>query len=124
VYHFNDMEILCKTGQEPHASLSLTVQGETQMVDASGAGPVDAVFKAIEKIAQSGADLKLYSVNAITAGTEAQADVTVRLESNGHIVNGVGSDIDVVAASAKAYVHALNLLATGKHRSHPQREGV
>ncbi|MFT6386965.1 MAG: 2-isopropylmalate synthase [Cellvibrionaceae bacterium] len=120
VYQFDELEVSCKTGQEPRADLRLHVQGEAQAVTANGAGPVDAVFKAIEKIAQSGADLKLYSVNAITAGTEAQADVTVRLESDGKIVNGVGSDIDVIAASAKAYVHALNLLATGKHRAHPQ----
>ena len=121
VYQFNDMEIFCKTGQKPHTNLRLTVQGEPKVVESTGAGPVDAVFKAIEKIAQSGAELKLYSVNAITEGTEAQADVTVRLAANNHIVNGVGSDIDVVTASAKAYVHALNLLATGKHKSHPQR---
>ena len=124
VYQFNDMEILCKTGQQPQATLQLSVQGKAQEVSATGAGPVDAVFKAIEQVANSGADLKLYSVNAITAGTEAQADVTVRLASNGYMVNGVGADIDVIAASAKAYIHALNLLATGKHRSHPQREGV
>ncbi len=124
VYQFEGMEMLCKTGQEPTATLSLIVQGEAQTVTASGAGPVDAVFKAIESVAQSGADLQLYSVNAITSGTEAQADVTVRLDSNGHIVNGVGADIDVIAASAKAYVHALNLLATGKHKAHPQHHGV
>lgn len=121
VYQFDTLEIACKTGAQPRADLTLQVQGDTQTVTAEGAGPVDAVFKAIEKVAQSGADLQLYSVNAITAGTEAQADVTVRLESNGKIVNGVGSDIDVIAASAKAYIHALNLLATGKHRAHPQR---
>ena len=121
VYQFESMEITCKTGQQPQASLHLIVQGEAKAVESTGAGPVDAVFKAIEKVAQSGGKLLLYSVNAITQGTEAQADVTVRLEANDHIVNGVGSDIDVVAASAKAYVHALNLLATGKHRSHPQR---
>ncbi len=124
VYQFENMEILCKTGQPPQANLHIQVQGDQQTVSAEGAGPVDAVFKAIEKVANSGADLKLYSVNAITAGTEAQADVTVRLESNGNIVNGVGADIDVIAASAKAYIHALNLLATGKHKAHPQREGV
>jgi 2-isopropylmalate synthase len=121
VYQYDKLEILCKTGQQPQATINLKVQGEAQSVTAYGAGPVDAVFKAIEKIANSSAELKLYSVNAITEGTEAQADVTVRLESNGHIVNGVGADIDVIAASAKAYVHALNLLATGKHRAHPQR---
>ena len=124
VYQFDDMEIICKTGQQPQANLQLRFQGKPQAVTATGAGPVDAVFKGIEQVANSGADLQLYSVNAITAGTEAQADVTVRLEVNGHIVNGVGADIDVIAASAKAYVNALNLLAAGKHRSHPQHEGV
>ncbi len=124
IYQFENMEILCKTGQSPHANLQLVVDGKATMTESDGAGPVDAVFKAIEKVAQSEADLKLYSVNAITAGTEAQADVTVRLESEGHIVNGVGADIDVVAASAKAYVQALNLLAAGKHKTHPQREGI
>ncbi|MFT6791876.1 MAG: 2-isopropylmalate synthase, partial [Cellvibrionaceae bacterium] len=121
IYQFKNMEVLCKTGHKPRASLSLLVRGEVQSVESSGSGPVDAVFKAIEKVARSGADLKLYSVNAITEGTEAQADVTVRLEHNGDIVNGVGSDTDVVAASAKAYLYALSLLAVGKHRSHPQR---
>jgi 2-isopropylmalate synthase len=124
VYQFENMEILCKTGQKPHASLKLSIAGEQKNTDAEGAGPVDAVFKAIEKLANSQAVLKLYSVNAITAGTEAQADVTVRLELKGNIVNGVGADIDVVAASAKAYVHALNLLTAGRHKTHPQREGI
>jgi len=123
-YQFENMEIRCKTGQNPHANLQLIVNGEVTVTESDGAGPVDAVFKAIEKVAHSKADLTLYSVNAITSGTEAQADVTVRLESEGHIVNGVGADIDVVAASAKAYVQALNLLATGKHKTHPQREGI
>jgi 2-isopropylmalate synthase len=124
VYQFESMEILCKTGQKPHASLKLSIAGEQKNTDAEGAGPVDAVFKAIEKLANSQAVLKLYSVNAITAGTEAQADVAVRLELKGNIVNGVGADIDVIAASAKAYVHALNLLTAGRHKTHPQREGI
>jgi 2-isopropylmalate synthase len=123
-YQFENMEVLCKTGQKSHGSLKLTIEGEQKTSDAEGAGPVDAIFKAIEKLAKSQAVLKLYSVNAITAGTEAQADVTVRLEYKGNIVNGVGADIDVVAASAKAYIHALNLLATNKHKTHPQREGI
>lgn len=121
---FASMEINCKTGEQPNASLVLVVDGEEQTVSANGSGPVDAVFKAIESQANSGADLKLYSVNAITAGTEAQADVTVRLEHEGNIVNGVGADIDVIAASAKAYIHALNLLSSDVYKAHPQREGV
>ncbi len=123
VYQFQSLGVVSKTNQIPEASICLLVRGEQQVATANGSGPVDATFKAIEKIAQSGAELKLYSVNAITEGTEAQADVTVRLELGGVLVNGVGADIDVIAASARAYVHALNLLAQG-YRAHPQHEGV
>ena len=75
-----------------------------------GTGPVDATFKAIESIAASGAQLLLYSVNAITTGTDAQGEVTVRLAKAGRIVNGNGADTDIVIASAKAYLNALNKL--------------
>jgi 2-isopropylmalate synthase len=123
-YQFARMELICKTGDAPTATLVLTVDSQEKTVTANGSGPVDAAFKAIELQANSGANLTLYSVNAITAGTEAQADVTVRLERDGTIVNGVGADIDVIAASVKAYIHALNLLSSGVHKSHPQRQGV
>ncbi len=123
-YKFTRMELVCKTGEQPQATIVMTVDGTEKSLTANGSGPVDAAFKAIESEANSGTDLKLYSVNAITAGTEAQADVTVRLEYGGNIVNGVGADIDVIAASAKAYIHALNLLSSDVHRSHPQREGI
>ncbi|GAA6152532.1 2-isopropylmalate synthase [Pseudoteredinibacter isoporae] len=118
-YGFEAMEISCKTGQAPHAKLAIRVGEQIIETDSEGSGPVDAVFKAIEKQFQSGADLLLYSVNAITQGTEAVGDVTVRLERNGQLVNGVGADTDVVAASAKAYLQALNMLESGV-RSHPQ----
>ncbi|MBX2807529.1 MAG: 2-isopropylmalate synthase [Cellvibrionaceae bacterium] len=124
VYTFDNMEVICKTGEQPQAKVHLSLHGQKQITAALGAGPVDAAFKALEKVAHSGAELKLYSVNAITAGTEAQADVTVRLDAGGYIVNGVGADIDVIAASVKAYIHALNLLLAGKHRAHPQHQGV
>jgi LeuA allosteric (dimerisation) domain. len=81
---------------------------------------VDAVFKAIEKLAHSGANLQLYSVNAITTGSDSQGEVTVRLEKGGRIVNGQGADTDILAASAKAYLNALNLLES-PDRVHPQR---
>ena len=123
-YKFSRMEIICKTSDQPQATITMDVDGSEHEITSTGSGPVDAVFKAIESYVQSGADLKLYSVNAITAGTEAQADVTVRLERGGQIVNGVGADIDVIAASAKAYIHALNLLTSGVQKAHPQHEGV
>jgi 2-isopropylmalate synthase len=86
--------------------------GSTEFTAQSdGNGPVDASLKAIESRVQSGAELLLYSVNAITSGsTESQGEVTVRLQLGGRVVNGVGSDPDIVVASAKAYLAALNKL--------------
>lgn len=124
VYAFEALEVACKTGVKPHARLTIQKSGNELATESEGSGPVDAAFKAIEKVAASGADLELYSVNAITAGTEAQGDVTVRLARDGQIVNGVGADTDIVAASAKAYLHALNLLESGRAKAHPQHEGV
>jgi len=119
-----DMEVCSKTGTKPVAKLAMQVRGEDKAAEAEGSGPVDAAYKAIESVAQSGADLLLYSVNAITQGTDSQGEVTVRLERDGHIVNGIGSDTDIVAASVKAYLHALNMLVSRSERSHPQRDGV
>lgn len=123
-YQLGEMEVICKTGINPYAKLVIVVNGVNQTSEASGSGPVDATFKAIENVIKSGAHLQLYSVNAITEGTDSQGDVTVRLEKNGVIVNGVGADTDIVTASAKAYLHALNLLHSRSEKSHPQRDGV
>ena len=122
-YRLVSMEVISKTGRSPHAQLTVRVDGGDQDISADGDGPVDAIFKAIEKLARSEARLQLYSVNAVTEGTEAQGEVTVRLEKDGRIVNGQGADTDVLAASARAYLHALNLLAN-PGRMHPQLEGV
>ena len=78
------------------------------------------MFKGIELIAASGAELLLYSVNAVTQGTESQGEVTVRLARAGRIVNGVGADTDIVVASAKAYLSALNKLQDKTERINPQ----
>lgn len=123
-YELVDLEVSSKTGVIPQANISLKVNGDTVSASAQGSGPVDAAYKAIEKIAKSRTDLLLYSVNAITQGTDSQGEVTVRLERRGQIVNGVGSDTDIVAASAKAYLQALNMLEYGATRSHPQHGGV
>src|SRR5690606_33077389 len=123
-YKLIDLEATSKTGQKPWAKLQLNIDGEAVNTESEGSGPVDAAYKAIEAVATSNADLLLYSVNAITQGTDSQGEVTVRLERNGHIVNGVGSDTDIVTASVKSYLHALNLLELPKSRSHPQHDGV
>lgn len=100
-----------ETGERPHARVAVAVGGEEFSAESDGNGPVDASLKAIESRVQSGAELLLYSVNAITSGsTESQGEVTVRLQHGGRVVNGVGSDPDIVVASAKAYLAALNKL--------------
>ena len=81
---------------------------------------MDAVLRAIESTVQSGAEMLLYSVNAITSGsTESQGEVTVRLSKNGRVVNGQGADTDIVVASVKAYINALNLMQDAQ-KAHPQ----
>jgi 2-isopropylmalate synthase len=107
-------------GERPHASLVLSEAGAEKTSEAEGDGPVDAVFKAIEALAGSGAELLLYSVNAVTQGTESQGEVTVRLSRAGRIVNGVGADTDIIVASAKAYIGALNKLESKAERINPQ----
>jgi 2-isopropylmalate synthase len=107
-------------GERPHAAVVLAEDGTERRAESDGDGPVDATFKAIEKIARSGAELLLYSVNAVTTGTESQGEVTVRLARGGRVVNGVGADTDIIVASAKAYVAALNRLASKVERLNPQ----
>jgi len=109
-------------GERPHARVVLLQADAEVAAEAQGDGPVDATFKAIESIARSGADLLLYSVNAVTTGTESQGEVTVRLAKGGRIVNGVGADTDIVVASAKAYISALNKLESKIERLNPQHQ--
>ena len=114
------MKVCSQTGETPHADVTLTVNGTEKKADAEGSGPVDAAFKAIDRIVNSGTQLQLYSVSNITSGTDSQGEVTVRLEKGGRIVNGHGADTDIVIASAKAYINALNKLVTPVSRTHPQ----
>jgi len=109
-------------GERPHANIVLLEDSQERKSQAQGDGPVDATFKAIESIAKSGAELLLYSVNAVTTGTESQGEVTVRLSKGGRIVNGVGADTDIVVASAKAYINALNKLESKMERLNPQHQ--
>ena len=105
-----------ETGERPHASVVFTVAGKEVKGDSDGNGPVDASLKAIESHVKSGAEMVLYSVNAISGSTESQGEVTVRLQNSGRVVNGVGSDPDIVVASAKAYLSALNKLQSKSDR--------
>ena len=112
---FDDVDVY-----RPLAKVALSVDGEIREVEALGDGPVDAVFAAIEQRVGTGAKLLLYSVNAITTGTDAQGEVTVRLSKDGRVVNGLGADTDIVIASAKAYLNAVNRLEVPIGRAHPQ----
>ena len=118
------LKVCSETGETPSAQLTLSVNGKEKRGASEGGGPVDAALKAIDSIIQSGTELQLYSVNNITSGTDSQGEVTVRLEKGGHIVNGQGADTDIVVASAKAYINALNKIITPVERAHPQSGDV
>ena len=114
------MKVCSETGETPQADVTLMFNGQEVSGQASGSGPVDAVFKAIEKRVQSESQLLLYAVNSITSGTDSQGEVGVRLERQGKIFNGQGADTDIVIASAKAYINAMNKLMANDSRAHPQ----
>ncbi len=123
-FRLESLEVTSKTGEKPVAWVSLWINGEVKTTSAEGSGPVDATYKAIDKLVNSKTLLQLYSVNAITSGTDSQGEVLVRLEKGGRIVNGLGADTDIVIASAKAYLNALNIMCSDKRVEHPQKSGV
>jgi 2-isopropylmalate synthase len=114
------MKVCSETGEKPDATVTLSIDGEEKTLCAEGGGPVDAAFKAIKSLVGTDAKLQLYSVNNITSGTDAQGEVTVRLEQDGRIINGQGADTDIVIASAKAYINGINRLLQPVVREHPQ----
>ena len=115
-FKFVSLKINTETGEAPQAAIVFVEHGVEKRCESTGSGPVDAAFKAIESTVNSQAELELYSVNAITKGTESQGEVTVRLARDGRVVNGQGADTDVIVASAKAYLSALNKLSNRQER--------
>ena len=118
------LSVCSQTGEVPNAKVTLRIADAEVTGSATGGGAVDASLKAIESLVQSDSSLELYSVNNITNGTDAQGEVTVRLEKAGRMVNGLGADTDIVIASAKAYINALNKLHSPQQRQHPQKGNV
>jgi len=114
------LETASRLGRPAAATVVVEVDGDETSARGQGNGAVDATFRAIESIAESGSLLQLYSVSSITSGTDAQGEVGVRLERGGRIVNGHGADLDIVIASAKAYINALNKLYGTETPVHPQ----
>ncbi len=115
-YAFVSLSQHSETGERPQASVVFSVAGQEVRGQSQGNGPVDASLKAIESHVNSGAEMVLYAVNAISGSTESQGEVTVRLQNSGRVVNGVGADPDIVVASVKAYLSALNKLHSKAER--------
>ncbi|HKJ84299.1 MAG TPA: 2-isopropylmalate synthase [Mariprofundaceae bacterium] len=119
------LHVASGTKDTPVAAVELSIDGESNKTTGEGDGPVDAAFKAIYELTGFNGRLLLYSVNSITSGTDAQGEVTVRLQSDSRIVNGQGSDTDIVVASAKALISALNKLPKMEAKEvHAQYSGV
>lgn len=117
------LKVTSETGEVPCARVTVRIDNEEVTGTAEGGGAVDASLRAIESVIDTKSHLLLYSVNSITTGTDAQGEVTVRLEKGGRIVNGQGADTDIVIASAKAYINAVNKLLIPRQRMHPQVAG-
>jgi 2-isopropylmalate synthase len=110
------LTVIAGTGGPQKATITLDIDGVQHVREATGDGPVDAIFKAIKAIVPHEARLPLYQVMAVTEGTDAQAEVMVRLEENGRTVTGRGADTDTMVASARAYISALNKLMLKRQR--------
>ncbi|MEQ1669515.1 MAG: 2-isopropylmalate synthase [Hyphomicrobium sp.] len=106
------------------ATLTLDIDGQSKTVQTTGNGPVDATFNAIKMLMPHDARLDLYQVHAVTEGTDAQAEVSVRLEEAGRIVTGRSADPDTMVASARAYVAALSKLVVKRQKLAQAQHGV
>ncbi|MHC5652724.1 2-isopropylmalate synthase [Stappia sp.] len=110
------LTVIAGTGGPQKAILTMDIDGRHETRECSGDGPVDATFNAIKSIVPHDAMLSLYQVHAVTEGTDAQAEVSVRLEADGRMATGKGADTDTLVASARAYVSALNKLIARQNR--------
>jgi 2-isopropylmalate synthase len=102
------------------ATATLDIDGKHMTVQSTGNGPVDATFNCIKAMVPHEAVLELYQVHAVTEGTDAQAEVSVRLSENGKSVTAKGADPDTLVASAKAYLGALNKLMVKRQKGKPE----
>jgi 2-isopropylmalate synthase len=118
-FRFVSLQVIAGSKGPQTAELELEIDGVPQTAKTTGNGPVDATFNAIKSMVPHAARLQLYQVHAVTEGTDAQAEVTVRLEESGKTVNGQGADPDTLVASARAYLHALNKLMTKRAKTAP-----
>jgi 2-isopropylmalate synthase len=118
--HVLSLTIIAGTMGPQSATMTLDIDGEHKTTQAIGNGPVDAIFNAIHALVPHEATLELYQVSAVTEGTDAQAEVSVRLQANGMTFTGRAADTDTLVASAKAYLSALNKVQARRDRIHAQ----
>ena len=112
----NSLSLTCGSSGPAVAKLSLTIFDTVEEIEINGDGPVDAVFKGISSLVEGSYNLQLFAVNAVTEGTDAQAEVTVRLMEDGRTVNGQAADTDTMVAAARAYISALNKLIVKREK--------
>jgi 2-isopropylmalate synthase len=113
-------KFVCDKNVPNSATLEIVADGDVKEVHSEGNGPVDAAFLALGTLLEGEPDLELYQVHAVTKGTDAQAEVTVRLADNGKTVNGHAAHTDTLVASAKAYLNALNKLLVKREKNKPE----
>ncbi|MFA9229842.1 MAG: 2-isopropylmalate synthase [Microgenomates group bacterium] len=116
------LRVICGTEGPREADLTLLIGGVEKSTEATGDGPVDAAFNAVDMLFEHQARLEVYQVHAVTEGTDAQATVSVRLTEDGRIATGQSADTDTVVASVKAYVNALNKLIVRRQKSAPDSD--
>ncbi|MBF0458623.1 MAG: 2-isopropylmalate synthase [Nitrospirae bacterium] len=109
-YSLSSLHVITGTEQKPLAKIKLSVKGREKEKEGTGDGPVDAVYNAIRELTGTQSELKKYEIKSITGGTDALGEVVVMLEENDRVVRGTASDPDIIVASAKAYINALNKL--------------
>ncbi len=109
-YGLKYLHVAGGSGIRPTATVAIEIDGQERSGVSMGAGPIDAAFKAVARLVETKSRLLKFTVNSITGGTDAQGEVTVRLEENGHVVTGHGADPDIITASVRAYLNALNRL--------------
>jgi 2-isopropylmalate synthase len=117
VYELEYLHVACGTGTLPTASVKMKIKGEIKQAAACGDGPVDAAYEAIREATGLSPMLDNYSIRAVTSGKEALGEATVRITENGRIFTGRGISTDIIEASAKAYVDAINRMVTAKAKA-------
>jgi 2-isopropylmalate synthase len=112
-YRVGSVHVVCGNDTEPEAKVTLDCpDGESRTVESKGTGPVDAVCKAIDEVVDLDIELTEFAVSAVTEGIDSLGEVTIRVAKDGSVYSGRGSDSDIVVASAKAYINAINRLIT------------